>query len=59
MNLDRFNAEDIHEYRVYLSERRKRMSKEEAEREFKVRSEELRRAIWGSKPVAPKSVSAL
>ncbi|MDR1564858.1 MAG: hypothetical protein LBS74_07880 [Oscillospiraceae bacterium] len=45
MDLLRFNADDIHELRIELAERKKAMSKEESDRDFKNSVEAMRRAI--------------
>jgi len=45
MERNSFNADDIHALRLELDERRKRMSEEEAKRDFRARVERGRRAI--------------
>jgi len=52
MDLLRFNADDIHELRLELAERRKTMSKEEAELDFKIHVEKMRHAIRKNIPSA-------
>ncbi len=45
MDLARFNADDIHELRMEQAERRSRMSKEDAERDFQESAARIRCAI--------------